>query len=83
MSSLLLNNIQYVILQVHFEKIWQIEFGKITVSKRIKITKIVRKSGLFSIYREVKEMKGILLYNIELSYGLYIQPISSFLAQLI
>ena len=48
-----------------------------------RLYKIVRKSGLFSIYREVKEIKVILLYNIELSYGLYIQPISSFLAQLI
>ena len=51
--------------------------------KKIINYKIVRKSGLFSIYREVKEIKVILLYNIELSYGLYIQPISSFLAQLI
>ena len=46
-----------------------------------RIYKIVRKSGLFSIYREVKEIKVILLllYNIELSYSLYIQPISHFL----
>ena len=48
-----------------------------------RIYKIVRKSGLFSIYREVKEIKVILLYNIEISYGLYIQPISHFLSQLI
>ena len=40
-----------------------------------RLYKIVRKSGLFSIYREVKEIKVILLYNIELTYGLYIQPI--------
>ena len=40
-------------------------------------------NGLFSIYREVKEIKVILLYNIELTYGLYIQPISHFLTQLI
>ena len=26
----------FVILQVHFGKIWQFEFGKITVSKRIR-----------------------------------------------
>ena len=37
----------FVILQNHFGKIWQIGFGKITVIKRIKITKIVQKSGLF------------------------------------
>ena len=35
-------------------------------------------SGLFSIYREVKEIKDILLYNIGLSYGPYIQSISHF-----
>ena len=51
--------------------------------KKIINYKIVRKSGLFSIYREEKEIKVILLYNIELSYGLYIQSISHFIAQLI
>ena len=41
---------------------------KITVSKRIKeYIRSLKKSGLFSIYREVKEIKVILLYNIELS----------------
>ena len=40
---------QYVILQVHFEKIWQFEFGKITVSKRIKRTKITLSCGLFNL----------------------------------
>ena len=34
--------------------------------KKIINYKIVRKSGLFSIYREVKEIKVILSYNIEL-----------------
>ena len=38
---------QYEILQVRFGKIWQIEFRKITVSKRIKRTKITLICGLF------------------------------------
>ena len=33
---ILIKNNNFVIIQVHFEKIWQIEFGKITLSKRIK-----------------------------------------------
>ena len=40
---------QYAVLQVHFGKIWQIGFGKITVSKRIKRTKITLICGLFNL----------------------------------
>ena len=58
------------------KRIWE-NYSKQTYKR---LYKIVRKSGLFSIYREVKEIKVILLYNIELSYGLHIQPISNFLA---
>jgi len=47
-----------VILQVHFEKIWQFEFGKITVSKRIKDYIRSLKRAVFFLYiKEVKEIK--------------------------
>jgi len=36
------------------------------------------KERSFSIYREVEEIK-VILYNIELSYGLHIQSRSNFL----
>ena len=59
--------------------IWE-NYSKQTYKR---LYKIVRKSGLFSIYREVKGIKVILLYNIELTYGLYIQSISHVLLYII
>ena len=41
-----------VILQVRFEKIWQIEFGKIKVSKRIKdYIRSLKRAVFFNIQR--------------------------------
>ena len=72
-----------VILQVHFGKIWQFEFGKITLSKRIKeYIRSFERAVFFLYIKEVKEIK-VILYNIELSYCLYIQHISHFLLYII
>ena len=68
-----------IILQVHFGKIWQFEFGKIIDNIRIKEYKRSLKRAVFFLYIEVKEIKVILLCDIELSYVLYIQPILDFL----
>ena len=70
----------FVILQVHFGKILQFWFGKITINKRIKdYIRSLKRAVFFLLYKEVKEIKVILLYNIELFYSLYIQSISNFL----
>ena len=41
----------FVILQVHFGKIWQIEFGKIIVSKRIKDYMRLLKKAVFFYFK--------------------------------
>ena len=47
---------QYVILQVHFEKIWQFEFGKITVRKRIKeYIRSLKRAVFFAFKQEIKQ----------------------------
>ena len=53
---------------------------KITVSKRIKDYIRSFERAVFFLY--IKEVK-VILYNIELSYCLYIQPISHFLLYIV